>query len=635
MIKFENMSLFRGTKALFEHVNAQIHAGQKLGIIGRNGCGKSSLFALLQGQLSSETGDCYLPPEWRIASVAQHTPSTSQSALQYVIDGHIQFRQIEAQYHQALAEDKGILAAELHGKLQDLGADTIEARAGSILSGLGFDIAQITLPVNSFSGGWRMRLNLAQALLLDADLMLLDEPTNHLDLDAVIWLERWLASFRGTLLLISHDREFLDAVTQYTVSFELGSLVIYNGNYSSFERQQIEKLRQQDIAHQKQQEKKAHLQKFIDRFGAKASKAKQANARKKQLEKLLEVLPAHQESAFSFSFSAPESLPNPLINMDKLSAGYESSVILENIKLNLVPGSRIGILGKNGAGKSTLLKTIAGILPPIAGECHIAKGLRVGYFHQHQLEQLDPLASPLLHLQRLDSQAKEQALRDFLGSFQFQGDKALEPVAPMSGGEKARLALAMIVYQRPNLLILDEPTNHLDMVTRDALNLALQEFSGAMLLVSHDRFLVSAVCDEYYLVADRRVGPFSGDMQDYQTWVLTKDRQEKTTTEQQNSLSRKDLKRLQAEFRKQQQPVKKAVEQAEAQMQRLHQQISENDAQLADPVIYEEQSKAKLKALIAQQAEFKTALEETELRWLELTEQLEEAKAQFEREQNA
>lgn len=629
MIKFENLSLFRGTKVLFEHVNAQIHAGQKLGIIGRNGCGKSSLFALLQGDLTSETGECYLPQDWRIASVAQHTPSTERIALEYVIDGHKAFRDLQSQYEAALQNEQGILAAEIHGQLQDLGGDTIVSRAGIILSGLGFDQVQMSQPVNSFSGGWRMRLNLAQALLLDADLMLLDEPTNHLDLDAVIWLEKWLAEFRGTLLLISHDREFLDAVTQYTVSFENNSLEIYKGNYSAYERQRAEKIRLQQLTQQKQQEKKAHLQKFIDRFGAKASKAKQANARKKQLEKLIDILPMQQDSSFSFEFFAPESLPNPLINMDKLSAGYGATVILEDIKLNLVPGSRIGVLGKNGAGKSTLLKTIAGGLSPISGDCHIAKGMQVGYFHQHQLEQLDPDASPLLHLQRLDPVAQEQTLRDFLGAFQFQGDKALEPVAPMSGGEKARLALAMIVYQKPNLLILDEPTNHLDMVTRDALNLALQDFTGAMLLVSHDRFLISSVCDEYYLVADRRVGPFLGDMQDYQNWVLTSSKEDKKEVKKEASPSRKDIKRQEAEQRQRLQPIKKALDKAEREMQSLQSKIAANDELLADPSIYDESAKSKLKELLAQQANYKSSLDELEMEWFDLTEQLEELRKSF------
>lgn len=629
MIKFENLSLMRGATVLFAEANMQIHAGQKLGVIGRNGCGKSSLFALLQHQLSPEEGDCVIPSDWTVATVAQHTPNTSQVALQYVLDGHKQFRSLEARYHKALHSDDGMLAGELHAKLQDIGAETIEARASTIMAGLGFEETQIGQPVNSFSGGWRMRLNLAQALLLDADLLLLDEPTNHLDLDAVIWLEKWLSSYRGTLLLISHDREFLDAITNYTISFENKTLIHYRGNFSSFEKQRAERQRQQQIAQQKQSEQRAHLQKYIDRFGAKASKAKQANSRKKQLERLIEIIPDDKESSFSFSFETPESLPNPLISMKDLSAGYDQTIILKQIKLNLVPGSRIGILGKNGAGKSTLLKTIAGTLPPIEGDCHIAKGMRVGYFHQHQLDQLDPHASPLLHLQRLDKQATEQSLRDYLGAFHFQGDKALEPVAPMSGGEKARLALAMIVYQKPNLLILDEPTNHLDMVTRDALNIALQTFSGAMLLVSHDRFLMSTACEEFYLVDDGSALPFSGDMKDYQEWVLKKGTQETDGKEPKATNNRKEQKRREAEIRKQLQPLKKAMEKAEEAMHKVEKRIAENDALLADPEIYEAAAKDSLKKVLAEQGELKLQLEDIEVEWFSLNEQLEEAISAF------
>ncbi len=632
MIQFSNLGMMRGKKVLFEQASLKLHAGQKVGVVGRNGCGKSSLFALLQGKLQAEAGDVSVPSHWRLGIVAQETPAVNSSALEYVVDGHKQYRQLQGQLQVAQEQNDGMRIGDLIAQIQDIGGDTIHSRAATVLSGLGFSESAMAKPVRDFSGGWRMRLNLAQALVCDADLLLLDEPTNHLDLDAVLWLEKWIANFPGTLLLISHDRDFLDTTVKYVLSFEQKVLRFYQGNYTSFELQKIERERLHDIAQQKQATKAAHLQKFIDRFGAKASKAKQAQSRKKQLEKMVAVLPAQQESSFSFSFFESKKLPNPLIKLEQANAGYGDLCVLQKIQLNLVPGSRIGLLGHNGAGKSTLVKTLSGALPVLAGECERSAGLDVGYFSQHQLEHLQLDSTPLAHLQVLDGDAREQTLRDYLGGFGFHGDDALAPVRPMSGGEKARLALALVVYQCPNLLLLDEPTNHLDLPSRTALNLALQDFAGAIILVSHDRFLLESVCDEFYLVADGQVQPFNGTLDDYQRQVLVKPNSQGNaeTSVEKSSAKRKDKKRQEAEFRKAMQPKKKALQKLESQMAVAQEICDKTEALLADPDIYQEQNKSKLSQLLSQQRDAKAELAEAEEAWLLLEEEIEQARLAFE-----
>ncbi|MBE1300443.1 MAG: ATP-binding cassette domain-containing protein [Alteromonadaceae bacterium] len=635
MIHFSNLALMRGTKTLFQDASLKLHFNQKVGLVGRNGSGKSSLFAMLQGDLQPEAGDFSIPKDWRIAIVKQETPAVEKAAIEYVLDGDQQFRELQKALVDAESNHDGMLAAELHGKLQDVGAETIYARAASIMAGLGFKEKQAQNLVSEFSGGWRMRLNLAQALICQSDMMLLDEPTNHLDLDAVLWLAKWLVGYQGTLVLISHDRDFLDATVQQILSLEQQTLQLYKGNFTSYEIQKAEKQRLQNIAAEKQMAQVAHLQKFVDRFGAKASKAKQAQSRKKQLEKMVQILPVQQESSFSFEFLPCDKLPNPLVKMEQVAAGYGDAIILEKIQMNLVPGSRIGLLGHNGAGKSTLVKTLSGDLPAVNGVYESSQGLNVGYFSQHQLEHLHLSSSPLEHLRTLDPQAKEQFLRDFLGGFGFHGDQALEPVEPMSGGEKARLALALVVYQRPNLLLLDEPTNHLDLTSRTALTLALQEYPGAIILVSHDRFLLEAVCDDFYLVAERTVTPFDGDLNDYQKLILAGNKNAQEGAKQNtgtDKVQRKDIKRLEAQFRQSIQPLKKKLSSVESKLEKEQTLANELESKLADPELYAASQKDQLKTLLSTQATNKQALEELEHEWMELEEAIEQRRVEFEEE---
>ena len=640
MIKLTDMTLMRGSKVLLDSVNAEIPPSQKVALIGANGCGKSSLFALLKGQLSSETGQVFLPSAWRIVAVAQEVDISQRSALGYVIDGDTQLRHLQQQLaiEEAATEPNGERVADLHGKLDDAGVYAIEARASTILAGLGFSQQQLHLPVSAFSGGWQMRLNLAQALLCPSDLLLLDEPTNHLDLDAVIWLEKWIQRYEGTLLLISHDKAFIDNCVDRIISVEQQQLFGYTGNYSAYEKQKAERTRLQNIEYQKQQDKVQHLQSFIDRFKAKASKAKQAQSRIKQLERMESLLPAHLNSAFSFAFVPPDKLPNPLVSMEQVKIGYDETVILGEVKLNLVPGSRIGLLGRNGAGKSTLIKLLSGEKRPISGRYDISAGLNVGYFAQHQLEFLDLEASALTHIQRLDFTATEQSIRDFLGGFNFNGDTALKPVAPFSGGEKARLVLAMIVYQKPNLLLLDEPTNHLDLEMREALNIALQGFEGAMILVSHDRFLLTSVCEEFYLVDSGKVDAFSGDLTDYRQWLLDSEKcvnsESKTSASQQNSASssppdRKTQKRLDAEFRQMASPLKKQINQAEKNMEVFVQTLTSIEHQLADADIYVERRKTDLIALLDAQKNAQQSLNKVEIEWMDAQQALDVLQQSF------
>ncbi len=519
MIVFSALQIRRGVHVLLDNATATINPGQKVGLVGKNGCGKSTLLALLKNEISADAGSFNYPGNWSLAWVNQETPALDIPAIEYVIDGDREFRQLESELAHANEIDDGHAIATLHGKLDAVQAWTIQSRAASLLDGLGFTQEQLQRPVSDFSGGWRMRLNLAQALICRSDLLLLDEPTNHLDLDAVIWLERWLKSYTGTLILISHDRDFLDPVVDKILHIEQQSIFEYTGNYSSFEIQRATKLSQQQSMFENQQLKVAHLQSFIERFKAKATKAKQAQSRIKMLERMELIAPAHVDNPFTFSFRAPENLPNPLLKMEKVSAGYGDRKILNSIKLNLVPGSRIGLLGRNGAGKSTLIKLLAGELAPLQGDIGLAKGIKLGYFAQHQLEFLRADESPIQHLVRLAPKVLEQQLRDYLGGFGFQGDKVSEETRRFSGGEKARLVLALIVWQRPNLLLLDEPTNHLDLDMRQALTEALIDFEGALVVVSHDRHLLRSTTDDLYLVHDGKVEAFEGDLEDYQQWL--------------------------------------------------------------------------------------------------------------------
>ena len=521
MIRLSRLGLRRGAKPLLEGAELTVHAGERIGLVGANGSGKSSLFALLRGELHADKGDADLPRHWRIAHVAQETPALERAAVEYVIDGDAHLRDLETQLSHAEEASNGNLIAELHAALADADAYTARPRAEALLLGLGFSKESLDQPVSSFSGGWRMRLNLAQALMTPSDLLLLDEPTNHLDLDAIIWLEDWLRRYPGTLMVISHDRDFLDGVVKAIVHIDQRKLRRYTGDYSSFEDQRAQALVLTQNLIEKQARERAHLQSFIDRFRAKATKARQAQSRMKMLAKMEDLAPLHVSAPFSFEFRDPERSPDPLLVLEDVKAGYGEKVVLENVDLSLRSGERIGLLGVNGAGKSTLVKTIAGTLSPLDGEITFNKGLAVGYFAQHQVEMLRDDESPLWHLKRI-SQAKvrEQELRDYLGSFNFPGDMATGPVENFPGGEKARLALALIVWQRPNLLLLDEPTNHLDLATREALGVALNEFEGTVMLVSHDRALLRSVCDEFWLVSRGGVGPYDGDLDDYQRYLL-------------------------------------------------------------------------------------------------------------------
>ncbi|MEJ4046846.1 ABC transporter ATP-binding protein [Erwinia sp. SLM-02] len=628
MIVFSSLQIRRGVRVLLDNATATINPGQKVGLVGKNGCGKSTLLALLKNEISADAGSFSYPGSWSLAWVNQETPALDVAAIEYVIDGDREFRQLESELAHANDINDGHAIATLHGKLDAIQAWTIQSRAASLLSGLGFSQEQLQRPVSDFSGGWRMRLNLAQALLCRSDLLLLDEPTNHLDLDAVIWLERWLKSYSGTLILISHDRDFLDPVVDKILHIEQQTIYEYTGNYSSFEIQRATKLAQQQSMFEHQQQKVAHLQSFIDRFKAKATKAKQAQSRIKMLERMELIAPAHVDNPFTFSFREPESLPNPLLKMEKVSAGYGDRKILNSIKLNLVPGSRIGLLGRNGAGKSTLIKLLAGELAPLQGDIGLAKGIKLGYFAQHQLEFLRADESPLQHLVRLAPKVLEQQLRDYLGGFGFQGDKVTEETKRFSGGEKARLVLALIVWQRPNLLLLDEPTNHLDLDMRQALTEALIDFEGALVVVSHDRHLLRSTTDDLYLVHDGKVEAFDGDLEDYQQWLSDLQKQVAADaapkTESANSAqSRKDQKRREAELRTQTQPLRKQIEKLEKLMEKHNLQLADAEAKLSDTAIYEQSRKADLTAALQQQAAAKSALEESEMEWLDAQEQLE------------
>lgn len=627
MITISQAQLVRGSKTLLDETSLTVYPGHKVGLVGANGTGKSSLLALILGKISLDKGDFSMPSGWQTATVAQETPALEVAAIEYVIDGDTEYRALEAELHKAQEADDGHKIALLHGKIDAIGGYAIHSRAASLLAGLGFSEAEQSNPVKSFSGGWRMRLNLAQALLCRSDLLLLDEPTNHLDLDTMYWLEGWIKAYQGTLILISHDRDFIDGIVDEIVHVENHKLNYYKGNYTAFEHVRAERMAQQQVAFERQQKERAHMQSFVDRFRYKASKAKQAQSRLKALERMTELLPSQADSPFHMAFREPEALPNPLVTMEQVSIGYGEAEILKKVHLNLVPGARIGLLGRNGAGKSTLVKLLSGELSPMKGKYETNPGLNIGYFAQHQLEFLSLDDTPLQHLARLAPNAKEQELRNFLGCYGFNGDMAVAPVRPFSGGEKARLVLALLVWQRPNLLLLDEPTNHLDLEMRHALTMALQSFEGAMIIVSHDRHLLRLSCSDYYLVDQGEVKSFEGDLDDYHQWLLdaaktaNKDDAAATAKPVQD---KKQQKRLEAELRQKLSPMKKIQTKLEKEQQKASDRLSELEEMLADASLYDADNKPKLTQVLNERTKLTQGLEESEMEWLEVQEQIEE-----------
>jgi ATP-binding cassette, subfamily F, member 3 len=636
VIRISNLTLARGTRRLLEGASLTVHPGQKVGVIGANGSGKTSLFALLRGELVADGGDAAMPAAWVVAHVAQEAAPTSIPTIEYVLDGDIELRTIERDIAVATAEHaadphaSGERLAELHHRFEVAGGYTARSRAATLLSGLGFPTARHNDPVSSFSGGWRMRLNLAQALMTRSDLLLLDEPTNHLDLDAVLWLEDWLERYPGTLLLITHDRDFLDAVVTRIVHLDVGKLNAYGGNYSAFEREHAQALALQQASYAKQQKQIAHLRSYIDRFRAKATKAKQAQSRIKTLERMELIAAAHVDSPFTFELRATKIDARQLMRLEHVALGYGDRRILADVDWPLLAGERVGLLGPNGAGKSTLLRAIAGELAPLSGERLTAQGLRIGYFAQHQVEQLRLQETALWHFQNLEPRTREQELRDYLGGFDFRGDRVLAPVAEFSGGEKARLTLALLARQRPNLLLLDEPTNHLDIEMREALTEALQDYEGALVVVAHDRHLLRATADELWLVDDGAVRRFDGDLDDYRDWVLsarTKEAPVEPTAAAPVSGDRRVQKRAAAQERQRLSELRKPIQQ---QLNRIEQELDtlatekrELDAWLAAPDAYLDDSKERLKEVLARHGDLGWQLARVEAKWLELHDALE------------
>ncbi|NIX92426.1 ATP-binding cassette domain-containing protein [Pseudomonas fulva] len=633
MIRLSNLTLQRGPQRLLDGAEMTLHTGHKAGLIGANGAGKSSLFALLRGELSPDGGDCHLPADWRIAHMRQEVDTLDRVAVDYVLDGDVRLRRVQAALAEAEQAHDGTALARLHSELDSADGYTADARARKLLAGLGFTNEQMDRRVGDFSGGWRMRLNLAQALMCPSDLLLLDEPTNHLDLDAILWLEDWLKGYPGTLLLISHDRDFLDAVVDHVLHVEQRKLNLYKGGYSAFERTRAERLAQQQQAYEKQQAQRAHMEKYIARFKAQATKARQAQSRIKALERMEELSAAHVDSPFDFVFRESQKISSPLLSLSEGRLGYGDKAILEKVKLQLVPGARIGLLGPNGAGKSTLIKNLAGELEPLSGRLVRGENLAVGYFAQHQLDSLDDKASPLLHLQRIAPTEREQTLRDFLGGFDFHGDRVDEPVVNFSGGEKARLALSLIAWERPNLLLLDEPTNHLDLEMRLALTMALQEFAGAVVVVSHDRHLLKSTTDDFLLVADGKVEPFDGDLDDYSRWLVDyrqRNAPVSSAVTNPDKTDKKAMRQAAAALRQQLAPHKKTADKLEAELNQVHAQLAEIETALGDGGLYEAARKEELRELLARQTALKQREGDLEDAWMQALETLEAMQAELE-----
>ena len=630
MIQFSDMTLARGARVLIEGANLQLHAGWKVGVIGANGSGKSSLFALLRGELQPDRGRCELPPRWRIATVEQETPALPAPAIEYVLDGDAQLRRVEHALAGAHAARDGELIGRLHAELGAMDGYTARPRAAILLAGLGFANQDLDRPVASFSGGWRMRLNLARALIARADLILLDEPTNHLDLDAIVWLERWLASFPGTLLVVSHDREFLDGCVTHVAHIADRGLRLYQGNYTSFEEQRAQQLAAQQSTYERQQREIAQLTRFIDRFRAKASKARQAQSRVKALARMQRVNAAHADAPFEFEFAEPARAPDPLIALEDAAACYAGRTVLSGIDLQLRAGSSIGLLGQNGAGKSTLMKMLAGTLELGAGRRVAGHGIEIGYFAQHQLEQLRPDGTAFTHLAAQEPQAREQELRNYLGGFGFGGELADAPAQNLSGGEKSRLVLAMLVRRRPGLLLLDEPTNHLDLEMRHALTRALAGFSGSMVLVSHDRALLRTLCDRFLLAADGRAVPFEGDVDDYLGWLARRRAGSDPQSCGDTTSSREERSRARAAAQAQRQahlerrrPLVRESARLESQLAGLESQQREVETALAAPGLYERGDAAEIGRLGQRQSELAGAIAAAEERWLAVQMELE------------
>jgi len=630
VIQFRNLTLVRGVRELIADASVQIHPGWRVGLTGANGSGKSSVFALLRGELQAERGDCDVPVTWRIASVAQETPALDTAAIDYVLDGDTELRTLEGELADAETAHAGETIAELHVRLDDIGGYSARARAAALLAGLGFGDSEIERPVREFSGGWRMRLNLAQALISRADLLLLDEPTNHLDLDAVVWLEQWLSGFKGTLVVVSHDRDFLDGCVTHIANIQSAKLTLYTGNYSAFEDARAAQLAAQQATYEKQTRVIAHMESFVARFRAKATKAKQAQSRLKALARMERIAAAHVDTPFEFSFPQPERSPNTLIYLNKISVSYGERAVLRDIEMTLAPGARIGLLGPNGAGKSTLIKLLAGELQLSSGQRSEGRGLVIGYFAQHQLEQLRPDESPLQHLLRLEPQTREQDLRDYLGGFDFRGSMADRPVAPFSGGEKSRLALALLVRRKPNLLLLDEPTNHLDLEMRQALTAALAEYEGSMVLVSHDRALLRTVCDDFQLVFDGKVEEFDGAIEDYITWLAARraaNASGSNTAVTQDKAARREARESAAADRQvrlaARRPLLREVEKLEKDLARWQQEKQQIDTQLADPAFYASPDPSRLRTLTVKQQQLAGDIDAAEHRWLEIHAELE------------
>jgi len=627
MLQAKNLGVRRGVKLLFEDTSFQIHPGQKVGITGANGTGKSSLFALILKQLHADSGECSYPDNWVIAHVSQELTDSDRQAIEFVLDGDTELRQVQQAIDIAEKADDGIQLATLHGQLDNIDGYTASSRASQLLAGLGFKASDESRAFNEFSGGWQMRLNLAKALMCRSDLLLLDEPTNHLDLDTIIWLESWLSAYRGTLLLISHDRDFLNNICTHIAYLEHQKIQLYTGNYSAFERIRAERLANQQADYVKQQRHIAHIESYIERFRAKATKARQAQSRLKALERMQAIAPAHVDSPFHFSLFEPEKIPNSLLHMDSIDAGYGDKIILKNVDFQLLPGDRIGLLGPNGAGKSTFIKVLANQITISRGEYRLAKETRIGYFAQHQLEQLHNEHTPVEHLQQIDRNSRESELRDYLGRFGFSNDMALSKIQNFSGGEKSRLVLSMIIYQKPNLLLLDEPTNHLDLEMREALAEALQEFSGAMVIVSHDRHLLNSTCDQLLLVNQQTVDEFPLGLDEYPKWLsqhnaaLSPD-----TSSNDNSrteaISNKERKRLEAEHRQKTLPLRKKIKKLEDDMQKITNEQTEIDQQLSDSDIYTDQNKQKLQELLLKKADLDKLHETAESQWFECNDEL-------------
>lgn len=635
MIRLQHVNLHLGSKIILQDAELTVHDGHKLAVVGANGAGKSTLFKLILGELALDQGELYLPKNWRMAHMAQEVAASSKTALDYVLDGHEAFRQIQTDMAAAEAAHDDHKLAQLHGEFEMISGYGVEHQGITMLAGLGFKPEQMHQPVSAFSGGWRMRLNLAKALIMPSDLLLLDEPTNHLDLDAAMWLETFLQKYRGTLLLISHDRDFIDSVVDGIVHLNQQKTDLYSGNYEDFERRRAERLAQQQSLYVQQQEQIKHIESFITRFKAKASKAKQAQSRVKALERMERIAPAHVDSEFQFQFPNAEKVSDPLLTLTQANIGYSADTIqLNNVKLDLRPGDRIGLLGANGAGKSTLIKALVKQLELLSGEYYQGEFLSLGYFAQHQVDELELSYSPILHLQKLTPGASEQECRNFLGGFGFHGDQSVEPCDKFSGGELARLALARIAWLKPNLLILDEPTNHLDLDMRQALTLALQNFEGAIVVVSHDRHLLVNTVDEFLLVHDAKVTPFDGDLEDYRAFIKQQEADDQpindTPATENSAEAKKERKRREAEMRKKMSPLKKQIEKLEAKVEALQEQQTAIEAQLADTSLYEAANKDKLQLLLAEQTQVKKSLEENEETWMESLEELETLQAELE-----